>query len=224
MPRGAHPLADAGHAKGELPEQTAVFPRGAKALSAFAGDRPRRRRWPDADQRGQRAIGGNRAGRPARRWHRPSCGIPRRNADSAPRRRWQCSASCLEHSLPQASQTSAHKRQISAAKCDPRLIKRTASEQTSAQSRSSRMHSAMCWASGSLRQEAAQCSQTATHLPHASMQALNCWQDMFVAPCEGNAKRQGSHFGPPRHRRRFWIFCQSSASNFHTPRRRWAFG
>ncbi len=61
-------------------------------------------------------------------------------------------------------------RQSSWANCDPRLIHWTASEQMSAQSRSSRIHSAMLFTSFSRRQAVAQCSHSWAHWTQAAIQ------------------------------------------------------
>ena len=85
MPRSAHPFADAAHANGESPGQNRRFSASGRSSMASAGDRPRRQTL--AGRRPARPASDRvqSGGRPARRWHRPSCGIPRRNADSAPR-------------------------------------------------------------------------------------------------------------------------------------------
>lgn len=84
--------------------------------------------------------------------------------------RWQWSNLCFSHSVPQASQISAQMRQMSATNFDPRLMYAAAAQQIAAQSRSSRMHSAIIPLLDSLKQASQQCSHSSAHLMQASMQ------------------------------------------------------
>ena len=113
---------------------------------------------------------------PAMRWH---CSAHLRQASA---QSWQCSASCFSHSAAQASQISAHSRHNSCAKREPRLMNAAAPKQASAQSRSSRMHSAILSTSGSPRHASAQCSHICAHLRQASIQAKNCLWDISCTP------------------------------------------
>jgi hypothetical protein len=82
---------------------------------------------------------------------------------------WQCSIECLRHWSAHASHISAHTRQISWTKGDPRLISPPAAQQMPAQSILAPMHSAIAWTSSSFRQAAEHRSHARAQRTHASI-------------------------------------------------------
>ena len=94
---------------------------------------------------------------------------------------WQWSCWWRPHSSAQASQIWAHTRQRSVAKRLPEAMKALARRQMRAQSRSSRMHSAMAATCSSPRQASAQWSQASAQALQASIQsACSVWDIGFL--------------------------------------------
>lgn len=127
---------------------------------------PPRNSIPARDSPGQCRVGCSYAAKPILR----RSTAQRRHASA---HRWQCS--CFADSAPHASQIPVQTRQRAPENVEPRLMNPAASQQTSAQSRSRRMHSAIIFTSVSLRHPLAQCSHASAHSSHALTQ-LWCWR------------------------------------------------